>query len=449
MFKEFRKLGLALSLLLGTEAAAQTITAEQADRAVVELEQLIRGKYVSVELRGPIIGKLEAGRAAGRYAVTTPQDLAGLVTADLQAVSKDGHLSLQWNPDRYASASGREPSAEGPSLAAYLAASAISANHGIGEIRVLDGNVRYMRVTLFHWIPDVTGRQVDAAMQLLKDGEAVILDLRGTPGGASSAVRYFLSHFMAAEEEQLLMTFGPENEPAQSRSLSYLPSGRAKGKLYVLTDRRTGSAAEEFAYHVRHFRLGTLVGARTGGAANNNGLFPVAPGFIASISLLRPVHSVTNTNWEGVGVEPHIEVAPDKALQAAYLNALEGIAERAPEGERRRAVWRMERERAALHPYTPNRQKFPDYVGDYGVRRIWLQDGDLMYQRAEGPQVKLLPFAEDVFTLGVGPAARLRFHRDGAGRATAIEILFEDRETERAERTGNGRGRASHRRTDS
>jgi hypothetical protein len=37
----------------------------------------------------------------------------------------------------------------------------------------------------------------------------------------------------------------------------------------------------------------------------------------------RPINPVTRTNWEGVGVEPDVEVSPEHALTAAHLMALE------------------------------------------------------------------------------------------------------------------------------
>ena len=50
----------------------------------------------------------------------------------------------------------------------------------------------------------------------------------------------------------------------------------------MLTDRRCGSACEDFAYAVQQFKLGELIGATTAGAANNNRLAPISPGFVLS-----------------------------------------------------------------------------------------------------------------------------------------------------------------------
>ena len=92
---------------------------------------------------------------------------------------------------------------------------------------VLDGNVRYLRIRSFHWQPDATGAAYDSAMRFLRDGDAVIVDLRGNGGGSTSAVRYAISHFMPASPERLMMTFqGDDGAPDQSRVLGHLPAGR-------------------------------------------------------------------------------------------------------------------------------------------------------------------------------------------------------------------------------
>jgi C-terminal processing protease CtpA/Prc len=104
-------------------------------------------------------------------------------------------------------------------------------------------------------------------------------------------VQYLVSHFL--KPGMLEITFlQAGREPVQTRVLDHLPAGRMLGKpLYVLVDQGTASAAELFAYDVQQFKLGTLIGTRTAGAANNNDFVPIAPGFMLSVSTGRPVHS--------------------------------------------------------------------------------------------------------------------------------------------------------------
>ncbi|MEJ0040877.1 MAG: S41 family peptidase [Rhizomicrobium sp.] len=88
-----------------------------------------------------------------------------------------------------------------------------------------------------------------------------------------------------------------EGKDFATRVIDKLDGPRLIGiPLYVLISGRTGSAAEEFTAHVRYFKLGTLVGSNTAGAANNDRVFPIAPFFVQSISTGRPEHPVMHGN---------------------------------------------------------------------------------------------------------------------------------------------------------
>ena len=78
-------------------------------------------------------------------------------------------------------------------------------HHGITELRVLPGNVRYMKVAAFFWTEGETTRAYDDAVRFLKDGEAIVIDVRGNGGGDALAVRYLVSHFVGPNK--LLLTF--------------------------------------------------------------------------------------------------------------------------------------------------------------------------------------------------------------------------------------------------
>ena len=66
-------------------------------------------------------------------------------------------------------------------------------------------------------------------------------------------------------------------------------------------------------------RRATVVGERTAGAANSSRPVPVAHGFTLVVHFARVVSPVTGTNWEGVGVQPDVAVAPEVALDVAHL----------------------------------------------------------------------------------------------------------------------------------
>src|ERR1051325_9170065 len=131
-----------------------------------------------------------------------------------------------------------------------------------------------------------------------------------------------------------------------------LRAPRMIGKpLYTLIDDGTASAAEEFAYHVQQFKLGSLVGEKTMGAANNNQHFPIEPGFVVSVSIGRPIHPVSKTNWQGSGILPTDAVPAPAALEHAEVMALHRLAEKAPAAERGTYTWAIEAIEARIHPF--------------------------------------------------------------------------------------------------
>ena len=98
-------------------------------------------------------------------------------------------------------------------------------------------------------------------------------------------------------------------------SLPVVPGIRMAGRpLYVLTSRRTASAAEMFAYGARRLGIATLVGETTAGAGQGGMTYSVGEG----ITLFSPERRVlTGPGWEGAGVTPDLAVPADQALERA------------------------------------------------------------------------------------------------------------------------------------
>ena len=285
-----------------SSTAAPHLSAAERGRALEAIRKVLGEEYVFPEMRAKLVERLSRAEKEGRYDVEQPYLFAERVTEDLRDVARDGHLSLQDAPAQYAAAVA--PSASERGSETFAEQQAVRAHHGLAELRILPGNIRYLKITGFYWVRDRTGEAYDAAMRFLREGDAVIIDLRGNGGGDAAAVQYLTSHFLPADT--LLLTFIQGSEtPFQSRTLSHVPAGRLRGKpLYVLIDGNVASAAEEFAYHVQQFKLGELVGARTAGGANNNRLVPIAPGFILSVSVGRPVHAVSGPTGKATVSRP-------------------------------------------------------------------------------------------------------------------------------------------------
>jgi hypothetical protein len=190
----------------------------------------------------------------------------------------------------------------------------------------------------------------------------------------------------------------------------------------VLTSGSTFSAAEEFTYNLKNLERATIVGETTGGGAHPV-RFRAWPELKMSLSVPfgRAVNPVTGTNWEGTGIEPHIQVPEAEALDVAHLAALKNLAEDTEEGpERMQLMWDIERLEAAANPVELSENTMRRYAGTYGPRVITFENGSLYYQRNQGPVFRMVPMSESTFMFEEIDRFKLEIELDEEGNSVAI-----------------------------
>jgi Peptidase family S41 len=398
---------MAVTVVLPAGAPAQTtlvLTAATRQAALTAIESAIRTTYVFPELRAPLVAKLEAQAEGHRYDTPDPNVFAQRVTDDMSSVAHDGHLYLDYDPVEYAALMAPPGSAAG--MEAYYGAIAIRQNSGLTEMKILPGNIRYLKITHFEWTPNLTPAAYDDAGRFLQNGDAIIIDLRSNGGGDSDAADYFGKALIDPN----------------------------KGKpIYILVDGHVASAAEAVAYGVQAAKEATVVGSATYGAANNNKKLPVAPAFVLSVSYNRPVNSITKTNWEGTGVVPDIPVAGSVALEVAELNALDtlNVASNVTTAKRAEYAWARQGVAAELNPVNLSNPELAHYAGKYGMIIIRAANGQLRLTRTDRPRweqnILLVPLdASGLFAVSAFDDLRLRFHTN------SLDLLYgneNDRDT--------------------
>jgi hypothetical protein len=194
--------------------------------------------------------------------------------------------------------------------------------------------------------------------------------------------------------------------------------------LYVLTSSRSASAAEEFIGRVAGFKVGELVGDTSAGAGFRNEFFPVAGGYVISVSVGRAVLASTGKDWEGVGIAPTVKVDQEKALDVAQMRALRRLASTAT-GEDKRI---LEARAAVLEAKaTPVATALPlaQYAGVYGERSVSLGNGQLMWQRGNGPKTAMVAVAANRFAFEDDPLTQVTFNVAGSA-VTGLEMLRGD-----------------------
>jgi len=294
---------------------------------VLSLAEVLRDRFAFQERGEAAASRIEALEQQGTFRdASSAADLLELIETQINPIVDDRHFRVRYmGPEIVAGFSEAAPSPE--EIAAFHEEVRLRGAE-IPEIRWLAGNVGYLRINMFLDAPPVT-EKLAAAMGILANTGALIIDVRGAPGGEPAGVASAIGHLVA--ERTPTVTVQDTSNPAGEHTFYAEPRGPAfTGKpVFVLIDRETGSGAEEFAYDLQAMDRATLVGETTYGAANPGGFLPLAGGFVAFIPMQVVTNTITGENWEGVGVQPDIKSPPEEALTRAHRLALEAIVQSA------------------------------------------------------------------------------------------------------------------------
>jgi hypothetical protein len=411
---------LAASVLFGQSAQTAIDSAEKKE-VIDALCANLEREYIFPEITQKYVRMLRDNLRSGKYdGIVQPGEFAVSVTNDLMAVHRDEHLHVWFNPAWVEEERNRKELDQ--EAIARNERRSRTTNYGFKEIKILPGNIGYLRLDEFTYD---TGAQAAAvgAMSFLSNAEALIIDLRANGGGSPEMVQFLCSYFLANPRQHLnSFSYKDPDKLTQYWTYTYLPGKRLdKPDLYLLTSGNTFSAAEEFAYNLKNLKRATVVGEATGGGAHDNRFVILSDRFEMSLPFARAVNPVTKNNWEGVGVEPDIKVSRDKALATAQAMASKKLAESEKDPEFKAYYqWHYETYNAAANPFSIAKDALPPYVGTYGPRTITLEDGSLFYQREGRAKLRMIPIFADCFGVDGNENFRLRFLREG-DRIVALE----------------------------
>ena len=279
------------------------------------LDALDKG-YVFPDVAAAMARAARTAESAGKYrTITDPQAYAQALTEDLRAISHDGHLRVV-----YRTPGGNQQQGGGPPPQRTL----------VSHER-LEGNIGYIKLLGFP-PPQIIGPPLDAAFSALANTDALIVDLRENGGGAPTGAMYLAGYLMKQRTLMARIYSRPDNETTEMWTEEVKGARYLDKPVYVLTSRKTFSAAEAAAYHLKHIGRVQTVGDTTGGGAHRINGADVGNGFMVSVPMTRPINVVTGGDWEGTGVIPDIAVPAERALVSAQLAALRKLppsAERA------------------------------------------------------------------------------------------------------------------------
>lgn len=404
--------------------ADPNLSIPQRREAVLGLADAIERHYVEAEAGRRIAADLRRHAERGAYRDhPDPRDLAGVLTRELQ--EHDLHFRVDWHaPGDREQVTGGHSEEEIKQWREYSRLE----NYGFRRVEIMPGNIGYLDLRYFDSVAFAGGTAV-AAMNLLANVDALIVDLRQNGGGEPEMVQLLVSYLLGPEPVHYnSLYWRVSDETRQYWTLPAVQGARIlHAPVYVLTSARTGSAAEEFAYDLQTQKRATVIGEVTAGAANPGDVFPVKHGFSVFISTGKAVNPVTGSNWEGTGVLPDIEVPSTEALDMAQARALRARLETAQSETARRGLeWALEAVEVRSRPVASPPSELERYAGAYGDRRIRFESGQLSYQRGRRAVHRIVPLGGDRFLLDGVDGFRLQFERADSGDMARLIDMWAD-----------------------
>jgi hypothetical protein len=409
---KMRKVLLFLLFLLSIHIRAQNLTEEEKSNILSIVMQKLEKYYPFPDISEKTIKSLKI-QLLNRYydKYNSPGNFAAQVTNSLEQFSNDKHLDLLYDPELSKILS--KGTTKDIDYTGQEAQTEIWNNYGFKELKILDGNIGYLNLSVLFSV-NYAGRVADFAMGYFANCKALIIDLRQNGGGWGDMVDYLLG-YLTDHKEPLLLNISQSTLDSSKYSEvipSYVPGKKLIGiPIYILTSSVTASAAEAFISHLKYFNKNVvIVGKKTKGAENPVEHIAIDNVFVLQIPAWKRIYSKNPHTWEGVGISPDVETEANDALKKAHINILEELIKTSNmKADIEKYRWALEGITAG---YTGiNVKMIKKYAGKYGKIKITYTDSKLYYQSGENPSSIMLPISDDYFVIEGIDYFRIRFVR--------------------------------------
>jgi C-terminal processing protease CtpA/Prc len=298
----------------------QEVTFEQKKLIINTLLQQLLQYYVSLELAEEMGKQLKNNFKDGLYSsVDTIQEFCEILTRDLYEICNDKHLKLIYRPE--AASKEKNISIKERMFEEEKRRGKVE-NYGFHRVERLPGNIGYLDMRKFYSV-ELGADTVISAMDLVKNTDALILDLRKNGGGRVEMVAFFTSYFIEEPTHINSVYNRYEDSLIQTWTQKYVPGSRYLNKpMYILTSNFTFSGGEALAYSLQHLQLAKVIGEVTGGGAHPVIFNQITDNIRFKIPNRETICPITNSNWEGTGVIPDININKEAAFDLAYKEAL-------------------------------------------------------------------------------------------------------------------------------
>src|SRR5262245_41866835 len=274
---------MILSVLLALLQTTTPLGAPAISSSVNSVATVVEREYFDPDVGAKAAAALKQSLNEGKYTGTpTPAALAVALTRDLHEVTRDKHLAVVVNPPTPTLLAPATPSAITPDEA--RANDVRRSNAGIRKIEILPGNVGLLDMSFFYRPEEATTAIADA-MHILRNADALMIDMRMNGGGSPPTIALLISYFLA-EPETLLFDIvhrAPEPTDHYRTASASLSDRNSKRPIYVLTSSRTFSGGEGLAFLLQERHRAEIIGETTAGAANAGRPYPVNEAFNVTV----------------------------------------------------------------------------------------------------------------------------------------------------------------------
>jgi hypothetical protein len=339
----------------------------QFDATIENLAAKLESEYVIPATGARYAAMLRANLSRGKYLdFGSASQLAGQLTAELRAIAPDGHLRVvtedegifppgaepvdgqrrRLPPDRVPIDRNAGPDAPGlgpPREVGLGSGPQPRRLDPIEDAKWIADEIAYIR---FNELPG-TPQSVAVVAQFMRDhatARAMIFDARTLRGGGMAEMDIMLPYLYSRETTLVVLEVArrfeearPQPEAGAMLRVANGPRGMSwrehfvvphptehrlfDAQVFYLTSVRTASAGEHLALALKRTHRATLVGGRTAGGNHFGGFEELGLGLSAFIPIGRTLDPDTGQDWEGIGIQPDVEVAADTALDEAMRRA--------------------------------------------------------------------------------------------------------------------------------
>ena len=379
----------------------ENLTELSKKQVIDSLTKKLEEFYIRPNAVGDIKKKLNENYKKGLYKnMVTSNEFAGKLTSDLIEASKDLHFGVRYDPEWTESQLKKEDKEVQKKIKAEELAEAKKKNFGFQQVRILEGNIGYLKFDYFE-DPAIGSETATSAMQFLSTTDALIIDLRQNNGGAMEMGQFLTSYFYSGKELPLYKYYYTEkNRKKVEREMWLLPSVPGKRledvDIYILTSGLTFSAAEWMSYSLQNLKRVTIVGEKTAGGAHPIDRKVLPNGFSVTIPFGEVKDPITNLDFEGKGVLPNVLCKSEEAVNTSHLLALQKLLLKNKDSQNN-LDWFI--------PIIKNRQKaiivdseiLKSYQGKYGKAEVKYENNNLYYKWNNISSLLLTPIERDLF----------------------------------------------------